>query len=437
MDLEASLKFVEAYAKAYLHYILAFFKQLAHEAEEPPPSLDDGTLLIFSLMNAVVGAALQGLFVQNTPFDKINFPQSVIIEVCYWLSLCIVLHAVLSSREAPAHFSDAITSILSVAPVAFVIGSYSAFVTYYMALMLPDGAWAPPVAALINALVQIYLLLRYLRPAVFEIRGSTPMRKWIGFSAVILVVAVVHLVRLGLAAEYLGPPKPAVGGSAKTASVKPAMQHLARLALAFAIGLAALVGPQATALAQPAPIPATAEAPATPAAVPPPPSPIPIAAPGDITSGNAAARAWHGLGRLTNGVGGAIVGAWNRMTGRPSATPGPASTPAPTPSSAPPPRAETGIYVLNIALNQPQLGADDLATLTQAAQSAQLYESTRILIEMAGIPSSRLAPELRREANLVFEALAAANADRGNIHIDFRKGPRIPRGKIIQVSVYY
>ena len=422
MGLEDSLKFVETYAKDYLHYILAFFKQLRHEAEDPPPTLDDGRLLIFSLMNAVIGAALQGLFVQHTNLDKIAFPQIVIIEVCYWLALCIVTHALLNSRRAPAHFADAITAILGVAPAAFVIGAYSAFVVYYLALLAPDPRWAAPLAAIVNAGFQLGLMARYLRPAVFEIRGSTAGRKWVAFLTVMLIVGVVHLIRIGLSAESLGPAKagPEKASSVKVAAAAP-RRGPAALILALMIGLAALGGRPGVATAQEPPAPAVA-APAATADL--------EARPGDISSGNGLVRAWRGLGQLWNRTGGALI----RATGLGQ----PAVATVPPPDSAlPRPPQPTSIYVLEVGLRQAAFDPPDLDALAQAAQNAQIYDSPRVLIEMAGVSTSPVVSDLRRQAAQALETLAAAGVARSRIQVDFAKGPRLPGGKILRVSVYY
>ena len=109
----------------------------------------------------------------------------------------------------------------------------------------------------------------------------------------------------------------------------------------------------------------------------------------------------------------------------------------PPDSTLPRPPQPTTIYVLDLGLRQTAFDQADLDALAQAAQNAQIYDSPRVLIEMAGVSTSPVAADLRRQAAMAVENLAAAGVARGRIQVDFAKGPRLPGGKILRVSVYY
>jgi hypothetical protein len=204
MDFKDTIEVIEDYAKSYIHYILGFFGDLGDDAADiargaraaPELTLNDGSLLIFGLFNALIGSALQGLFMEKLKFSDINFPQAVIVEVCYWLFLAILLHIALNVFHRTSHFSSALTAILRVVPVAFVIGAYGAFVAYFITLAAAPGVFAPWVAALAFASVEVVLLGFFLSRAIAWIKGPSLRRKVFACVSVIGLVAAIQFLVL-------------------------------------------------------------------------------------------------------------------------------------------------------------------------------------------------------------------------------------------------
>lgn len=200
VEFDKAIAVIEGYAKSYIHYILGFFGELGTQAGEiadddkaaPELSLNDGSLLIFGLFNALVGAALQGLFVEKLQFNDITFPQAVIVQVCYWLLLAIILHGLLNLGRGGSHFSGAITVVLQVAPVAYVVGAYAAFVAYFVALAATSGVWAPWWAAFASGAVDATLLAIFLPRAVKVVAGPSQFRRRVSAYGVVILVAFIH-----------------------------------------------------------------------------------------------------------------------------------------------------------------------------------------------------------------------------------------------------
>lgn len=240
MNLDQSLKFIEGYAKAYLNYLLMFFGQLKHDPQDsPPPSLTDGKLLIFSTMNAAMGAALQGLFISNVAFPDISFPTIVIIQVCYWIALSVTLYLVLRSSGEDELFSPSVVAIMSVLPVAYVIGAYFGFAAYYVAYALLPKNTDPSVysicAARTKMIVEVVLTIRYLYPAIREVEGPSLLIKRLGTGIVLMLILFIN----GIAwanPELSGTPKPGekpnrIAESTNSAIVKP-LKHALPVMLA-------------------------------------------------------------------------------------------------------------------------------------------------------------------------------------------------------------
>lgn len=222
MGIEDSAKFVQDYARSYIHYMLAFFGALGPQAgamakgkgrgkagaRAPDLTLDDGSLLIFGLFNALIGGALQGLFIQRLAFKDINFPQIVIVQVCFWLLLTIILDFLLSVRERKAAFSETLTAILRVVPVAYVIGAYAAFVTYFLALLKYDlhcqASW---FANLAFGVVQVGLLAMFLPRAALDVEGPARWRGHVGAWVVILIVAGMQGLMILVTCPFLEATK--------------------------------------------------------------------------------------------------------------------------------------------------------------------------------------------------------------------------------------
>lgn len=201
MEVEGAIKVIENYAKSYIHYMLAFFGALGPQAQalvkgKAKPAhltLDDGSLLIFGLFNALIGGALQGLFIQRLAFKDIAFPQIVIVQVCFWLLLSIVMDFLLSVRQRKAPFSEALTAILRVVPVAYVIGAYASFVSYFLALLKYDqpcqASWYANAAF---GLVQTLLLIMFLPRAALDVTGPARWRGYVSAWAVILLMGLTQ-----------------------------------------------------------------------------------------------------------------------------------------------------------------------------------------------------------------------------------------------------
>ncbi len=414
MDVEKVVKFIEDYAKSYIHYILSFFGSLsepakAARARKPTraqiaaaekakaeaakaaaaaavaaekakaavavlgeqakvASLDDGSLLIFGFFSALVGAALQGLFMEKLAFKDINFPQSVIVEVCYWLFLTLVFDFCLVVGSKRRGFSDALTVVLKVAPVAYVIGSYAAFVVYFatLALSTPDRAMWWASAAFAG--VQVVLLIILLGRVTGAVHGHGGWRKGIASSVIVTIVAVVHLIVLLVTEPFDGKAlRPAAKSTA--AAVARTLALLATILLVFAVAA-----------------PGSAAAQDPPAATPAPAA----TQPGDngvgddcnLASGSLIPCAWHKGHLLLDGIFG--------------------STPQPKPVPAPP-HHDNRNFVLTTPPDEPNISQADLDTIDQAASYAKA--GGHIKIELTGDPEDNGGADAYRRAAVIRQRL--------------------------------
>ena len=217
MDLRDTLKFIEDYAKSYVQYMLSFVGSVDPQPATPAgsktpkskaaalPPVDDGNLFTFGFLNAVIGATLQwlfmhdlafGLFAGNAAFGDVAFAQVVIVELCYWLLLSIILHTAINFRDGKAHFSQSLTVILKVVPIAYVLSSYGAYVGYFIALGLASGAHAPWFGAVAYVLAHWLLLTRFLPRAAARITEAPPRQQRRAAWCVIGVVIAVQTLLL-------------------------------------------------------------------------------------------------------------------------------------------------------------------------------------------------------------------------------------------------
>jgi len=243
VDFEQVIKALEAYARAYVHYVLSFFGGMREVGANPDtgvirpePKLSDGSLIIFSFFSAAIGITLEGLFNSTSQFADATFPEKLIILVAYWLFLATFMHFVINLGKHDGSFSQVLSTVLQIVPVAYVVGTYIAFVAYCLVLSWAPGEEASRWAAAALVIAQLILLTLHLPRATRGVDGPGPGARLSATWGLIVLVGVIQTVLFLASLE--ASTKPAKEAPPPAKGAQGALAILAAVLL-VAIGLPA------------------------------------------------------------------------------------------------------------------------------------------------------------------------------------------------------
>lgn len=242
MELDGALTTIETYAVDYIRYVLSITSRRAFErrAQDIDPKL-----VTFSVLSLVIGYYLYQTYVLHGQIVEQDVLSSVVAEFSVWLSMSVLAFVGLSiGRHGHTRFTGALTAVLRVLPVAYVLGNYAGFVVIGVAPVLaPFGhearcspwqafAWALAVRfAILTLYLPLSLRLIDLNLTNEPASHATRTKARLVAALVILSMAAVQGGKLAVyfqttarqsAATVAAALKTPVGSAQRQAAIKPA-----------------------------------------------------------------------------------------------------------------------------------------------------------------------------------------------------------------------
>lgn len=205
MDVDKIIEDVERYIADFILYLVTFFRR-PKNPDPPSPTAPENNVIVFSILSALLGSYVTRRYGQETILDGSQLFNTVISELLKWIAYGVVLYAVMSWRKSKIHMIEAVTAILKIFPVAYVVGAFTSYVAFSFVELLGPAALFKDVAATWTAtLVELGFITLYIQkgfaplPAAGEVEGGEAairaMRRQRRAGA-LAVLAIVYLVVL-------------------------------------------------------------------------------------------------------------------------------------------------------------------------------------------------------------------------------------------------
>lgn len=205
MNLADSVKFIEVYLRDYASYLLNLFQM--REARSASTTDLDAKLATYGLISVVLGVLLQETFISGRAFTAIDFPHRITIELCFWMALTLVTYLLLSVMRVSFDLSISLNVVLRTLPLAFLVGSFGAFIAYnlswyveYSHALGVAGATGSYVnydfraqkdASVADGALQFVLIAVYFPYSLSLAVEGKRVRAWIVGITIVLIVAAV------------------------------------------------------------------------------------------------------------------------------------------------------------------------------------------------------------------------------------------------------
>jgi hypothetical protein len=160
MDFDGAIKTFETYAVDFVRYILSLFSRQAFRRRAPDL---EKKLFTFALISALLGAFLNMKYVSGLTVGENDLVTPVVTEFSIWIAFSVLVWiGVGLGRPGATPYTPALTAVLRVLPVTYVIGAYVGFLLTNLAQLWTSPGCAPWQAYAGILVVRFVLLVAYM-----------------------------------------------------------------------------------------------------------------------------------------------------------------------------------------------------------------------------------------------------------------------------------
>lgn len=212
MDVDKTIAAVERYLRRFIVFILSFFKrELAKEEDEVYDDLNN--TVIFSIMSAMLGAYMWKRYINFQLHDEVmgskkgsGFAELVIDSLIRWISLGILLFAILAIFRIKARVVPTVIAVLKVYAISHVLAIYLAYVSINLVWTFSDEAFfkqsAPFWVAIVSYALNILFLTIFLPREILQISGVTELL-WRKIAATVVFLGLLYFYFLIHLADWI------------------------------------------------------------------------------------------------------------------------------------------------------------------------------------------------------------------------------------------
>jgi len=178
MDFDGALKTFETYAVDFVRYILSVCGRGAFKRRAPDL---ENKLFTFALISAVLGAFLNMKYVSGLSVGEGDLVTPVVTEFSIWIALSVLVWFGMGlGRRGPTLYTPALSAVLRVLPVAFVLSAYGGFVLTNLAQLWTVPACAPWQAYAGTVAVRFVLIALFMPLSIALVSSHVSQgRAWV------------------------------------------------------------------------------------------------------------------------------------------------------------------------------------------------------------------------------------------------------------------
>jgi hypothetical protein len=221
MDFDGALKTFETYAVDFVRYILSVCGRGAFKRRAPDL---ENKLFTFALISAVLGAFLNMKYVSGLSVGEGDLVTPVVTEFSIWIALSVLVWFGMGlGRRGPTLYTPALSAVLRVLPVAFVLSAYGGFVLTNLAQLWTVPACAPWQAYAGTVAVRFVLIALFMPLSIALVSSHVSQgRAWVVGLA---VAAAMLAVQGGTLGAFLVAQANKTCARAKTCTVPGAVRN--------------------------------------------------------------------------------------------------------------------------------------------------------------------------------------------------------------------
>jgi hypothetical protein len=190
MDLDGAIKTFETYAVDFVRYILSVFGRQAFRRRAPEL---EKKLFTFALISAALGAFLNLKYVSGVAVGEGDLVTPIVTEFSIWIALSLLVWIGMGlGRRGSTPYTPALTAVLRVVPVTFVLGAYAGFLLANVAQLWTSRGCAP-WQAYAGIVATRFVLIAAFMPLSIALVGERLSRgraRTVGWAVAVAMLAV-------------------------------------------------------------------------------------------------------------------------------------------------------------------------------------------------------------------------------------------------------